>query len=113
MYQSTISVFSNVYGQLGDGTTASKKTPTQIGSATNWSAISAGYRHVVALRSDGTLWAWGFNGYGQLGDGNTGWRVTHAKESTGANNWVAISAGYNHTVALKTSSDDIPLEPRR
>lgn len=29
--------------------------------------ISAGFRHAVALRSDGTVWAWGNNGYGQVG----------------------------------------------
>jgi alpha-tubulin suppressor-like RCC1 family protein len=29
--------------------------------------LSAGFRHVLALRSDGTVWAWGTNGYGQLG----------------------------------------------
>ena len=43
--------------------------PTQIGTATNWSTVSAGYDHTVATRTDGTLWAWGDNIDGQLGDG--------------------------------------------
>jgi hypothetical protein len=30
--------------------------------------ISAGYYHTVALKTDGTLWAWGRNSDGQLGD---------------------------------------------
>ena len=34
-------------------------------------SISAGAAFSVALKSDGTVWAWGFNGYGQLGDGTT------------------------------------------
>jgi hypothetical protein len=35
------------------------------------SKISAGGNHVLAMQSDGTLWAWGYNGFGQLGDGKT------------------------------------------
>ena len=31
--------------------------------------IAAGYYHTVALKTDGSLWAWGYNGDGQLGDG--------------------------------------------
>ena len=41
----------------------------QIGSDTNWLSIAAGGAHTIALKSDGTLWAWGWNAYGQLGDG--------------------------------------------
>jgi len=33
--------------------------------------VAAGDLHTVALKTDGTLWAWGFNGYGQLGNGTT------------------------------------------
>ena len=43
--------------------------PVQVGTGTNWASVSAGYVHTVARKTDGTLWAWGFNGYGQLGDG--------------------------------------------
>ena len=33
--------------------------------------IAAGYYHTLTLKSDGTLWAWGWNDHGQLGDGST------------------------------------------
>ena len=33
--------------------------------------ISAGYRHSMVIKEDGSLWAWGENSYGQLGDGTT------------------------------------------
>ena len=46
----------NGSGQLGDGTTANKTTPTQeYTRSTDWSAIAAEANHTVALRSDGTL----------------------------------------------------------
>jgi len=88
---------------LGDGTSNTTSTPIQIGSATNWSAISAGWRLTVALRSEGTLWAWGSNNDGQIGSGSTeGEILTPAQEATGATNWSTISAGDQHTVALKS-----------
>ena len=43
--------------------------PKQIGSGQAWVAISAGQQHCLALKRDGTLWAWGANANGQLGDG--------------------------------------------
>ena len=60
------------YGELGDGTTTTRIHPLQIGADTNWVSISKrGTYHTIALKSDGTLWAWGYNWYGQLGDGTT------------------------------------------
>jgi len=93
----------NAKGQLGDGTQTHRNTPTQVSTgATNWSVISVGKDHSLSLKSDGTLWAWGYNEYGQLGDGTITNRLTPTQESTGATNWSAIAAGYSHTVALKS-----------
>ena len=41
----------------------------RIGIGTDWKFISAGYYQTVAIKKDGSLWAWGFNAYGALGDG--------------------------------------------
>jgi alpha-tubulin suppressor-like RCC1 family protein len=86
---------------LGDGTTTNKNIPTQIGTAANWQSISARNEYTIALKTDGTLWAWGRNGYGQIGDGTTINKATPTQIGT-AINWQSISAGGSHTIALKT-----------
>ena len=55
--------------------------PVQVPGLTNVVAVSAGALHSVALRSDGTVWSWGWNGVGQLGDGSTVNRVLPVKVS--------------------------------
>jgi alpha-tubulin suppressor-like RCC1 family protein len=63
-------------------------------------AISAGYIHTAALKSDGTVWTWGSNQYGQLGDGTKVDELTPVQVS-GLTGITAIAAGEFHTVALK------------
>ena len=63
---------SGTYGRLGLGDTTSRSSPTQVGSLTDWAAVSAGGNSfMLAVKTDGTLWSWGLNGSGQLGHGNT------------------------------------------
>ena len=77
------------------------QTLRQIGSDANWVAVSNGEEHIVALKSDGSLWAWGNNEYGQLGDGSGASQDTLIRIGSDTN-WSAISAGVYHTVALKS-----------
>ncbi|MDR1564989.1 MAG: cell wall-binding repeat-containing protein [Oscillospiraceae bacterium] len=63
---------NNDFGQLGDGTTVSRKTPVQVSGISDVKAIKGGtyeLSHTVAMKADGTVWAWGNNTYGQLGSG--------------------------------------------
>ena len=46
-------------------------TPVQVQGLSSVVAIAAGIDHNLAVKSDGTVWAWGRNSYGQLGDGTT------------------------------------------
>lgn len=52
------------------GTTSDLSSEVSATPYTNW-AIAAGQRHSLALKPDGTVWAWGTNTNGQLGDGTT------------------------------------------
>ncbi len=92
----------NNNGQMGNGVTGSNiLVPTQVGSVNTWISISAGGDHVLALKSDGTLWAWGLNSSGQLGDGTATARYSPTQIGSD-DKWVTISAGNAHSTAIKS-----------
>jgi alpha-tubulin suppressor-like RCC1 family protein len=76
--------------------------PTQIGVETNWADISVGMLHSVALKTDGSLWAWGQNNCGQVGDGSTNNNFTPTRISPDLD-WKSISAGSFNGFALKSN----------
>lgn len=61
----------NSYGRLGDGTTNDSDTPVRVPApaGARFVQVSASNVHSLALASDGTAYAWGFNHFGVLGDG--------------------------------------------
>lgn len=63
----------NNCGQLGDGTTSTGfyASPVQAKNLADVVQIAAGFGNALAIKDDGSIWAWGFNGYGQLGNGTT------------------------------------------
>jgi len=65
-------------------------------------AVTAGIWHNAAIKSDGTLWAWGSNGGGQLGIGTSDFDDHLTPVQIGAATWASVSANANYTVAIKT-----------
>ena len=94
----------NVAGQLGNGIAGVdyNLVPTQIGIGTNWNTISAGVYASYAIKTDGTLWAWGSNNFGELGVGNFNPVTIPTKIGTDTN-WQSVIAGSGHTIAKKTN----------
>lgn len=93
------------WGKLGDGTYINPTNPvppTQIGTDTNWKSVSAGGEHTVAIKTDGTLWAWGYNSDGEYGNGKYGFNYFTPTQIGSATNWESAIAGYAHTLFIKT-----------
>jgi len=92
------------YGGIGDNTATGKSSPVQtIAFGSNWKQVSADNNwHVTGVKTDGTLWTWGFNGRGQLGDNTTTDKSSPIQTVTRGTNWVQVSQGYSFTGAIKT-----------
>ena len=102
---------NNTEGELGDGSTTDKNRAVQVTDSTtnpitNVSAIAGGANHTVFLKSDGTVWATGYNVYGELGIGNTTQQNRAVQVTDSSGNYItnvsAIAAGYYQTVFLKS-----------
>lgn len=107
----------NSCGQLGIGTSGGlgdsfdsavdRASPVQV--LDKVVSMSAGTNHAVAVRSDGTLWAWGDNTWGQLGTGKSGGTATTLDVGIDESRPVQVLsgvslayAGTNRTLAIKT-----------
>lgn len=95
--------WQNTAGQLGRAVQATPsgndaQTPVQV--MTGVAQIAAGFQSSYALKTDGTLWAWGSNDKGQLGDGTT---TSRAAPVQIPGLYTYISAGDNHVAATKAN----------
>jgi alpha-tubulin suppressor-like RCC1 family protein len=94
-------------GQLGDGTLTDRDVPGQVagaggaGNLSDITAVAAGWDHSLALKSDGTVWAWGSNYAGALGDNTTTNRSFPVRVQGGLTTVDAIAAGSGFSLALK------------
>jgi alpha-tubulin suppressor-like RCC1 family protein len=96
---------SNAFGQLGVSTaTANRAVAAPVVGLGNVVAVAAGTGHVLALRSDGSVVAWGSNSVGQLGDDTYPTvysRYTWALVSGLTSGVTAIATRDDHCLALK------------
>jgi len=95
---------NDAQGKLGlNETTGNLSSPTQIPG--NWSPRSGPYTQsdgcIVAPKTDGTLWSWGYDGYGQSGHNDTVYRSSPMQIGTDTT-WAQGSTGYRCSYAVKT-----------
>ena len=91
----------NFAGHLGLNDTAQKSSPTQVGSGTDWAYVSkAGSAVVGAIKTNGTLWMWGYNYSDLYLGGITGYRSNPVQLGSGTD-WLKVYSGYS-SVAIKT-----------
>ncbi len=83
-------------GDTGSDTVTVTVTPMTSG----WISVDAGYGHTSALKSDGSIWAWGNNNSGQLGDGTLIEKIAPVRIGNSLD-WKILTAGYYHTLGVK------------
>lgn len=101
---------NNLNGRLGDNTTTNRSTPVQVSGLTGVIALTANFggSSIYALKSDHTLWAWGFGSNGRLGTGDTNDALVPVQVLKGASpsssayleNVTAVAAGNASAYAI-------------
>lgn len=100
---------SNGSGNLGHGDTLNRSSPTQVGSLQDWKFITGNKSangdgaggFSIAIKKDGTLWAWGVNSNAQLGLGDTFDRSSPVQVGS-LTNWKTVSCHAIGGIAIKT-----------
>jgi uncharacterized repeat protein (TIGR02543 family) len=101
----------NNFGQLGDGTTANRTTPTDITHQFNLNIgekiiqASLGHGHSAVITSESRIFIWGWNNNGQLGDGTSSNRlkptnITHRFYLPAGETIIQVSLNMNHSSAI-------------
>ena len=98
----------NNYGNLGLGDTVARSSPVQVGALGTWSQVSKSYdsNNANAVKTDGTLWAWGRNTNGTLGLGDTAHRSSPVQVGA-LTNWAgSLTSAFSWTYARNFLKSD-------
>jgi alpha-tubulin suppressor-like RCC1 family protein len=94
------------WGGVGNDSTAGTwrrwagNSPVRVDNDSDWASVAAGGGYALALKKDGSLWAWGNNAFGQLGLGDTANQDAPVRVGTDSD-WLFAAAGASHAIAIK------------
>ncbi|MFI9381041.1 hypothetical protein [Kutzneria sp. NPDC052558] len=95
----------NYYGEYGNGASgdgATKASPVQVPGLTGVTALASAGGTGYALKSDGTVWSWGYNGNGETGTGSTAEIVTSPTQVSGLSGVVSVGGAITGGYAVKS-----------
>jgi alpha-tubulin suppressor-like RCC1 family protein len=93
---------SNGNGRLGDDTTTNRSSPVSVvGGFADWCQVSGGEQHSLAVRTNGTAWAWGNNINGQLGDATATQRSSPVSVVGGFTDWCQVAGCGQHSLGVR------------
>ena len=91
----------NPYGQVGNGESGNQITsPVKVAGEYEWSAVSAGGVHVLAITREGHLYSWGGGPNGQLGQGAQVQFLSEPGLVDSTREWVSVSAGFEFSIGV-------------
>jgi len=92
----------NTYGTLGNNNIINRSSPVQtISNVTTWKQASSLGASMAAVKTDGTLWNWGFAYSGRLGNNSIIDRSSPVQTVSNVTTWKQVSTGYSHKAAVK------------
>ena len=95
----TTGTYSNL-NQIGQFDPSTTDSFQQVGTDSNWANIATGGYHVLALKTNGTVWSWGGNTRGQCGNGFSGESYIPSEVNSDTD-WVYIATGSANSYAIK------------
>lgn len=101
----------NTKGELGNNSFTSAgvgvSSPIQIGALTDWATVSAGQRCSFAIKTGGTLWAWGYQQFGRLGNNESNTLINRSSpiQIGSLTNWAKINSSATNALAQAVKTD--------
>lgn len=94
---------SGARGILGTNNVINRSSPVQtVSAATNWRTVELGYAHAAAIKTDGSLWTWGYNSNsGRIGDNTQIDRSSPVQTISGGTSWRSIQINSSSTMATR------------
>ena len=92
----------NLRGQLGHNNAINRSSPVQVGTDTTWSIATGGILQTHAIKTNGTLWGWGYSFFGTVGDGiggSPGTRSSPVQIGT-STDWTSITNNVYHALGI-------------
>jgi len=95
---------ANTSGALGlNQPNFSASSPIQVGTGTNWKQASSGYRFGLAVKTDGTMWSWGYGERGNLANNATGYyNMRSSPIQVPGTNWSRVMGNGNSSSGFKS-----------